>query len=272
MDIVSWNIQYATGVDELTSPVRITNDIQAFTDADIICLQEVLCTSECDQVAEIAGFFPQHEAYFGAAINRLAEQGRLQFGNLILSRLPVLQVVLHKLPQPAKPESKHMPRQAIEMIVNYKGETLRIVTTHLDYFAEKQRSAQVRYLTDHFKETINRYYHPSPDGGSAQFQSIPETLKTVYTGDFNLTVDSDDYKVMTEQGPTSKLLDCWRLVHGEEPHAPTCGIFDHVQWQEGAHCRDFFFVSQELSSEVTHIEVQTETAASDHQPIKLSLN
>jgi len=76
-DIISWNIQGATGVDGITSSKRIAENIYAFSDADVICLQEVLRTGENDQAGDIASFFPDHEVYFGTAINRAHSSGRL---------------------------------------------------------------------------------------------------------------------------------------------------------------------------------------------------
>ncbi len=271
-EIVSWNIQAAKGVDGVTSSKRIADDIQAFADADVICLQEVLRRADEDQVRDIADFFPDHEVYFGAAINRVHPFGRLEFGNMILTRFKVLQVVHHKLPEPAEPEAKYMPRQAIELILHYRNEPLRIVTTHLDFFALRQRAAQVRYLAQHHVESMQRFKFPSPAGGAEQFESIPETALSIYAGDFNLTVDSNDYKYLTSGADVPALEDCWRLIHGEMPHDPTCGIFDHAQWQEGSHCRDFFFASADMTARVTDMAVQVETAASDHQPIKLVID
>ena len=268
-EIVSWNIQAAKGVDGVTSSKRIADDIKAFADADVICLQEVLRTVDDDQVHDIAGFFPDHEMYFGSAINRAHPSGRLEFGNMILTRLTVLQAAHHKLPEPSEPEAKNMPRQAIELILQYNNEPLRVVTTHLEYFAIQQRTAQVHYLAQHHMECMQRFIHPPPSGGTEQFESIPETALSIYAGDFNLTVDSDDYKHLTSDTEVSALEDCWRLIHGEKPHDPTCGIFDHVQWEEGSHCRDFFFASADMSARVSDMVVQMETAASDHQPIKI---
>ncbi len=164
-----------------------------------------------------------------------------------------------------------MPRQAMEIILQSHHGPLRLVNTHLEYFAAGQRAAQVRYLAQHYQECVQRSKHPSPAGGQEQFESIPETAFSIYTGDFNLTADTEDYKHFTTDEEGSALIDCWRLLHGDTPHDPTCGIFDRVQWQEGPHCRDFFFVSPELSTRVTHMVVQKDTAASDHQPIKLTI-
>ncbi|MFK7857611.1 MAG: endonuclease/exonuclease/phosphatase family protein [Granulosicoccus sp.] len=274
MDILSWNIQAAKGVDDVVSVERITHDIKQLGDADVICLQEVLVTTDNDQVEQLCQYFPQHRPVFGAAIDRLDTVGRLQFGNLILCRLPLLQIVLHKLPQPAEPLVKHMPRQAIEIIVDYEQTPLRVVTTHLDYFSAQQRSAQIAYLAAHHEECVARHQQPSPDGGDAQFKSLPETSMSIYCGDFNMPVDSQDYHAMQASPNTETdhtLIDCWTKLNGSRPHSPTCGIYDHKQWQEGPHCRDFFFASRQIAPRVTDIEVDTHTAASDHQPLKITL-
>ena len=273
INILSWNIQAAKGVDEITSIERIASDIKRLSDADVICLQEVLTTSEDDQASQLGMHFPEHTPVFGAAVDRLDTHGRLQFGNLILCRLPLLAITMHKLPQPAEPSAKHMPRQAIEILINHNDNPLRVVTTHLDYFAEKQRSAQIAYLAAHHTESQQRQKNPSPQGGEAQFASIAESADSIYCGDFNMNVDSPDYALLsgTANGDTNPLVDCWRLLHPAKPHLPTCGIYDHKQWQEGPHCRDFFFASTTLSGNVININVDTKTAASDHQPLVMTL-
>lgn len=269
MEILSWNIQAAKGVDDVVSVERIVADIKAFSNADVICLQEVLNTPAIRQSDEIARHFPGHSAFFGAAIDRRYENGRLQFGNMLLSTLPVAQLINHKLPQPAEPQVKHMPRQAIEALLEHNNDLLRLTTTHLDYFASHQRTAQVDYLAQHHSESCNRFRQPSPAGGEMQFLQLAETASAIYCGDFNLTVDSNDYSAMLNEHGEDPLLDCWKVVHGTEPHDATCGIFDHVQWKEGPHCRDFFFATPNVAATLSAMEVNTQTAASDHQPLKI---
>lgn len=285
MKIISWNIQAAKGVDEVISVDRIADVAKALGDADVICFQEVLnCElngADSNQVQGLSAHFPQHDVYFGAAIDRLQvpaqrNGARLQFGNLVLSRLPVVQLHMHRLPQPAEAGIPCMPRQAIELVVpmNQDGQLCRIVTTHLDYFAARQRSAQVRYLRELNRETLDRAKRPGAQGGDMQFAALAETDLSVYCGDFNLGVDSDDYHLLTSVSGSdeeSVLHDCWRLVNPDKPHAPTCGIFDRVQWSEGPHCRDFFLASAALSSHVKAVDVDTESNASDHQPLMLTL-
>ena len=289
MRIISWNIQAAKGVDDVISVDRIAQVIKDLGDADIICCQEVmnceLSGVESNQVLDLSAHFPGYEVYFGSAIDRLQEcsqhhGARLQFGNLILSRVPVLQHSLHRLPQPAEAGIPCMPRQAIEVVVpfhdqNGVGRNCRVVTTHLDYFAARQRTAQLRYLRQLNEQTLERFKCPGAQGGEMQFAALQETDLTVFCGDFNLNVDSDDYQILTSsagESAESALLDCWRLANPNLPHEPTCGIFDQVQWSEGAHCRDFFFASAPLAGHVAAVVVDTKTDASDHQPFMLTLS
>ncbi len=289
MKIISWNIQAAKGVDEVISVDRIAQVIKDLGDADIICCQEVMnCElngKTSNQVHDLSAHFPGYEVYFGTAIDRLQENShskgaRLQFGNLILSRVPVLQHSPHRLPQPAEAGIPCMPRQAIELVVpfhdkNGVSKNCRIVTTHLDYFAARQRTAQVRYLRELNNQTLERFGSPGAQGGDMQFAALPETDLAVFCGDFNLNVDSEDYQILTsstDEPAETALFDCWRLANPHKPHEPTCGIFDRVQWSEGPHCRDFFFASAALSSHVEAVVVDTETDASDHQPFMLTLS
>ena len=275
MRIVSWNIQAAKGIDGVIDVARIANVTRDFGDADVICFQEVEQTigsqvQRASQAESLAGFFPEHEMFYGPAIDRLIEGGRARFGNMILSRLPVHNVLLHKLPQPADPETRNMARQATEILVDFNNRPLRIMTTHLEYFASGQRAAQIEYFMRYLQESRERAENPSPSG-EGSYSAPPETLLTVLCGDFNLTPDSPDYTALLESTRGNALVDAWTLVHGDQSHAPTCGIFDHHQWPDGQHCRDFFFVTPELGKLVGDTVVNTETTASDHQPILLVL-
>lgn len=278
MQIISWNVQAAKGVDDVISVERIAGTLRAFCDADVICCQEVLCDDGAtpagnrDQVSALAACFPDHVPFFGSAVDRLTDGGRLRFGNVALCRPPVLQCVMHRLPQPADAAVRHMPRQAVELLLDDPDGPIRIVSTHLDYFSARQRRAQVAYLIEHHRECLARAAAPAPSGGEARFAALPETARSLYCGDFNLTVGSDDYRVLIDAGAGAGLIDCWTLTHPDVPHAPTCGVFDRVQWTEGPHCRDYFFASEALAGRVTAMAVDVDTAASDHQPIRLTLD
>ena len=122
MQLVTWNIQWCRGVDGRVDPARIVAHARAFADFDVLCLQEVAANFPAlegshgeDQFALIAERLPDHAASRGVAVDTLAPDGtRRRFGNMILSRYPVLQVLRHQLPWPADPKVKSMPRMLLE--------------------------------------------------------------------------------------------------------------------------------------------------------------
>ena len=274
-ELVTWNIQAGLGVDGQTDLARIASVIKALADADVICLQEVCrhLPGSGDQVAELQQHFPGYGAFFGAAIDRLADGAasapRMQFGNLVLSRLPVLQCFRHALPQPADATVQHMPRQATEVVVATPAGALRVVTTHLEFHSVTQRVAQTRRLLALEEEVRDAELHPARAPRDGPYAAVPRPARTLLCGDFNFETDSEEYRVLTGPGG---LHDAWPALRGDSAHAPTCGIHDHVQWPAGAHCRDFFFCSETLLARVRAIEVDEQTTASDHQPVMLRLD
>ena len=270
MEITTWNIQAALGVDDVVDPLRIVNHIKAFGNSEILCIQEVIRNESDDSyyglAEELRSNFPEYEMMFGPAVNRTEEKGRYQFGNLILSKVPVDAVFMHRLPQPSDPTTRTMARQAIEIIVSYNDQPLRVVTTHLEYFGIQQREAQLRYLGEYQQECCGRFNKPSPSG-EGSYVAPPETNRTIVCGDFNMESGTDHYQQFLTYG----FSDAWTIAHGSHPHAPTCGIYDHKQWADGEHARDFFFVSDALTDVVADVQVDTKTQASDHQPVKLIL-
>jgi len=65
--------------------------------------------------------------------------------------------------------------------------------------------------------------------------------------------------------------DAWSVCYPERSHALTCGLSDHAQGADGPDCRDFIFVSEDMTSRVRRVEVNGVTDASDHQPILIEL-
>ncbi len=278
--ILTWNIQCGRGCGGRVDLARIAGVIRAMGDHDVICLQEV-CRhtpelddgAATDQVADLGRLFPEFEPVFGAAIDRAGDPGgpRRQFGNLILSRLPVVQAFRHALPQPADASVKHMPRQATEVVVprhhnSASGPWLRIVTTHLEYHSKAQRLAQAARLLELQAEITGNQESPPIAPPNGPYAAIPRPASGILCGDFNIAVGGDVYNRLIGGGN-----DAWPLVH-QRPHDPTCGIFDRTQWPQGEHCRDFFFVSPDLVEAVTGLNVDLKTDASDHQPLRLVLS
>ena len=211
----------------------------------------------------------------GIAVDALAPGGaRRTFGNLILSRYPVLQVVRVQLPRPADPAARSMPRIVLEALLETPFGPLRVMTTHLEYYSAVQRAAQVEALRARHAEACAHALAPGPRVTTeGPFHSQPETLSTIVTGDFNfrptdplharLTAAFDDARVPA-------LDDAWQRLHPGTPHPPTAGVHDRVQWPEPFAC-DFVCASADLRPRLRAIAVDLGTAASDHQPVMVEL-
>jgi endonuclease/exonuclease/phosphatase family metal-dependent hydrolase len=279
--IVTWNIQCAKGVDGRVDPGRIAEIARGWGEPDVLCLQEVarfmpdLDGGEgADQVAVFAALFPGYEPIFGPALDRPGEAPgrRRQFGNLILSRLPVPQAFRHLLPFPPETGVKRMQRQATEVVVQTEAGPLRIVTTHLEFHSEAQRLAQAGALRVLHAESAENADKP-PAAADGPYAALPRPASCVVCGDFNIVPDDAVYArlVAPFANGTPALNDAWRALHGDRPHDPTCGIFDREQWPQGPHCRDFFLVTPDIAVRIGRLEVDRETDASDHQPLLLEL-
>lgn len=278
--LLSWNIQYGKGCDGRVDLARVARVARARGPVDVLCLQEVAINfaemgggEGVDQAAELAALFPGYTPVFGAGVNAHGPDGRRRFGNMILSRLPVLDAATHPLPRPAEPGIIHMPRAALVCLVETPGGApLRVMTTHLEFHSESQRLAQTARLRSiHGEATANDRAPAAP--GPGPYAPLPLPRGTALCGDFNFEVASGPYRAVLAgfADATPALVDAWTTRHGARPHDPTCGIFDRAQWKQGAHARDFWFVSAELAPSVVDIAVDTETDASDHQPVWLTL-
>lgn len=265
--IVTWNIQCGLGCDGVVNLPRIARVVKAMGEADVICMQEVTrndpaIAGGADQAAELQALFPGFEAIFGPALSR----GRRQFGNLVLSRLPVLQVFNHLLPHPAEGAIKHMQRQAIEAVVLTRGGPLRVVTTHLEYFSAAHRAAQIERLRALQAEVAGNAANPPKPGGSP-YDPVPRPASLVVCGDLNLLPDDAQYASLFEP----PLIDGWRSFRKGEAHPPSTGLFDRRQWPMGGHCRDYFAVTADVAARITALEIDVATDASDHQPLRLAI-
>jgi endonuclease/exonuclease/phosphatase family metal-dependent hydrolase len=281
-------------MDGVASPQRIVEHARALADFDVLCLQEIaqgygeMPGAPGDQPAELAALLPGFQLFFGAAVNEFDAGGQRQrFGNLIATRLPVLQVQHHALPWPADPGLRSMPRMCT--VVTLRDPTLgvlRVMTAHLEYYSSLQRMAQARALRAlHIEACAHAAAPPAPDTSNSPFQSKPHTLHAILCGDFNLGLDEPEYAVIQEpfevatdeaaastaQGSAARLRDAWPLVHGSASHAPTFRLFDRTYGPEPVAC-DFVFVSDPLATRVRRIEVDSATQASDHQPVWVELN
>ena len=246
-------------------------------DFDVLCLQEVAdgfadleqYAGE-NQFAQLADLLPDFTTVEGIAVDLPDNDGRRRrFGNIILSRLPVGRVLRHALPWAADDQTRNMPRSLLEIEVETAFGPVRIMTTHLEYFSAPLRSAQVAAIRDIHRLAAQRSQRP-PQPGSGPYASGRVPDATILTGDFNMRPD-DPVKLSLSQrvGDVGGLLDAWSILHPGTPHPPSFCIADRKYGSP--HCCDFVFVSDGLAQRLRKVAYQTETRASDHQPVIVEL-
>lgn len=285
MRVLSWNIQWGLGIDGRVDLARTAEVARAF-DADVLCFQEVAVNhpdlpggAPMHQAEWLAGLFLGYEPVYGVGSDLpdgLGASGRRrQFGNLILSRRPILQVFRHLLPWPVDAGVPSMQRVAVEAVIEapaFPGGALRVVTTHLEYYSALQRAAQIGVLRD---ICAAGYRHAVAPRSAAEtdppFAVLPRGEGCVLCGDFNSPAGAPEHAALSLPGATPVLKNTWHLVHGAIPPAPTFGVHDRRYCAEPA-CYDFFYVSANLEGLVRDVIVDGATKASDHQPVLLVLS
>ena len=92
---------------------------------------------------------PDYRPIFRPAVETVDDEGRAhRFGNMTLSRLPVLQFANHLLPWPRTGVPRCMQRHALEVTVQATFGRLRVVNTHLEFHSASQRQVQIARLLD----------------------------------------------------------------------------------------------------------------------------
>ncbi len=258
MKLITWNIQWGLGIDGRVDLERIVGTARDLARFDVLCLQEV------------SDNFPGLEGNDGGdQFSEIAE--RLL---PIATRYGVLSVRRHALPWPADAGKETMPRVAVELTLQAPMGPVRITTTHLEYYSDVQRRAQALRLRDLHEEACDRTARPgSPTAEGGPFDTTAQTTAAILTGDFNFPPDHPAYgEIQKAREPSLPAYrDAWPLVHGRRPHVPTFCVHSQA-YSKTPYCCDFVFVSDAISSRVRSIAVDSETTASDHQPVLLELD
>ncbi len=281
MKLITWNIQSCRGCDGRVDAKRIIDVCGGMADFDVLCLQEVARnypdlpgSSGEDQFALLAGLLPGYTALAGVAVEVLGADGkRSQFGNMILTRFPVIQVFAHLLPWPADPAVPSMQRAALEAVLAGPFGPVRVTTTHLEYYSPTQRRHQVNRLRELHAEAFAHgadQDQVQKEGGP--FASRPRPASAILTADFNFRADDPLHARICAPyaDGTPAYCDAWRVRHGDRPHDSTIGVHDRVQWPQAYAC-DFIFITEDIARRVEDVVVNLLTDASDHQPVLLRL-
>src|SRR5687767_11202035 len=143
--LVTFNTHHGVGGDRRHDLPRLAK-LLAATDADVICLQEVDRhfgdrSEDVDQALLLSRALDMQLAW-GPAIDEARPGGGpdREYGNALLSRLPILVSDVHRLP------GRGEPRSALRTMLELDGGTLWVTNTHLSTGNPERRAAQVAAL------------------------------------------------------------------------------------------------------------------------------
>ena len=269
MRLLCWNVQWCRGVDGVVDPARIAREARRFADPDVVCMQEVAAhfpdlpgSRGEDQPGVLLQNFPGFQAAFAPGVDLPASLSRKQYGNLLLSRLPMGRVLRHSLPWPASPDVPSMPRVALEAVIEAPFGALRVITTHLEFYSKAHRAAQIEHLK-HIQPEAEAIRLDVKEG---VFQQPARPASAIVCGDFNLPPEDSLHQRMLEHG----FVDAWQGLHRGKPHPHTFRIYEHDEG-ELPYCCDYVFVTPDLVPRLREIRVDGATQASDHQPVSVTL-
>jgi endonuclease/exonuclease/phosphatase family metal-dependent hydrolase len=173
--VLTYNIHHGEAMDKRFDYERLAKVINDLL-PDIVALQEVDNGTErasgVDQAALLGKLCRMHHA-FGQA---MPYQGG-QYGEAILSRFPIQEVIVHPLPYSVGQE----PRAALEVLIEPEGlGPIRFVGTHLCHQSNETRIQQARRLA----QLLPR------EGGEP----------VILAGDFNARPGSEPMNVLLDNG------------------------------------------------------------------------
>lgn len=284
MKLVTYNVQYGIGRDGRYDLDRIATAVQG---ADIIALQEVtrnfMRNNGADMVAGLAALLDTYFHVFGVAMdidfgtleNGKPANKRLQFGNMVLSRWPIVSSRNLLLPRTRRLNRGNLHRSALEALIMAPSGPLRVYSVHLDHVNFEERMAQIRFL----KERV--YAYPMEGGaitGAAEygFPELPCPEEFVLMGDFNMGRGSPEHVAMTGapdpvEGPqivAHHPVDAYALAGGVPDGSATWTDTTHP---ERARIIDYAFVHASLAARVKSVRIDADANGSDHQPLWLEL-
>ncbi len=187
--LVTFNIHHGAGDDGRFDLPRLAAALQAL-DADVLCLQEVdrhfgSRSEDVDEPLLLARALDMQLAW-GPAIDEPGPDGgpHRQFGNALLSRLPILVSDVHPLPATAE------PRTALRTMIELDGAALWVTTTHFDNDSAAGRAAQAAAVTD----------------------LLTEPMETgVLAGDFNAQPDAAELEPLR-----ARFHDAWQIARDRD--------------------------------------------------------
>lgn len=268
--LLSYNIQWGMGADGIRDLDRVIEQLRHI-DADIVILNEVDLnwrrSGNVDQPEYIAREADYEHQYYGSALTTWAS-GNMRasrYGNLLLSRFPVVSVRTVPLPVGAGRES----RAAIVAQLDVDGSPWIVIGTHLGlHGGDRQR--QVTRLQQAASEAV-RDAAASVHGGVHEAERGND-IPVVIFGDFNARPDAPEISVLSADGDRSTFAS----PAAADPGALGPMVDTHVVAGSGPgytfpypnpHARiDYIFASEYLAQFVT-FAAPLSLPGSDHLPV-----
>ena len=302
MKIVTYNIQFGLGKDGRFDLERIASEVDG---ADIIALQEVerywQRSGYVDQPAQIGqiliNYYWAYGPYFDVDGSKSEPGGsikniRRQFGNMILSKTPILSTRLFPLPKSALRQRHNMVVGVFEGVVKLQNDgALRIYNAHLGARSQLDRVAQINSIRNtirsapaeggawtgpHSQSIWEAHGHTLWEEDSSP-PPMPESF--VLLGDFNLEYKDPEYDHLV--GPmdgdlgriSSKedFIDTWVATGHAENEGTT--YLDTTSSSETRGIRiDYAFVDESMQKRVLGARIDEQAQGSDHQPYWIDLD
>jgi len=283
MKIASYNIQYGLGQDRAYDLDRI---ISVIKDNDIVCLQEVttnwpICQfdNQPEIIAKQLNYYYAYASGFEMDASSKDDNGRITnrrvgFGNMVLSRWPIMYSRSHTLPRPKTSIAEALfppidfPRVALETVINVDDTPIRVISVHLTHLPGVQMMAQVEFvkslvfgLADQLPLWEDNPAIAAWTGGQPA-PAVPMT--TMMLGDFNFEPDSNYHSAMVSHHPKTGagLIDAQPLVMPHSNDNLTC-----VDSDGSLSKLDYMFVTPCLGEKITSARVDQTVKSSDHFPI-----
>ena len=227
--VLSYNIHHGEGMDGKLDLERIAEVINA-VEPDLVALQEVdkgVERTNCvDQPAVLAELTGMHVVFEKNIIYQGGE-----YGNAVLSRMPVKRYTNHKLPQLTPDEQRGM----LEVHVEHKGRPIVFYATHFDYHGDdNERLASADMLRDLIQEQ--------------------ETKTILVAGDLNTRPDSTVMEKVT-----AFLVDTYIPAPGSSGYTYPADTPDRRI--------DYILHTPDAGLQATESRVIDEAVASDHRPL-----
>lgn len=286
MKFVSFNIQYGVGLDGVCDPKRIAEAVKG---ADIIGMQEVSRNLPKNSLADLPAIFgdllPDYFTAFGGGvdvdmgsqvIDGKATSRRLQFGNMVLSRYPILAVRNILLPRMRTFGLLNLQRSALEALIGTPSGPIRVYSVHLDHGSPGERILQIDYLKQ--RTALYGVEGGSTTGfGSLGFPDVPHTDDYLIMGDFNMLPESPEYIAMAGlkdiyYGRTPRAADPTDALDCLGKRSPDAFTWEEPGRPEIRQYLDYVFVSGGLVGRLKNGWVDEACIASDHKPVWLEMD